>query len=586
MKKRLILLNAAIVIVGFAAAFLVAGIRIQNQYRTEFSNRLNTALGVLETRLGDIRKDPDGVAEEVGRELSRFGQNIRISVIEPDGKVVGDTEKEEINQNHLDRPEIRRALESGHGYATRKSASTGQRYDYAAVYLPGEYFLRAALPTAELDAALARLWTTALLSMLLGIAVVCALTGYLVFRVTDPLQKLTAAAKRISGGDYSCRVEGSFKDEAGELAQSFNRMAESTESFVFQLKSQQKQLEGVLEGMDDGVLAVSREGKILFSNRSAGILLGSDSLSAGRKLEGSLLINRIASLMNKAVETGKVDKQNLEAGDGKQYSVYTAAIPGQKSAAALAVVTDQTRLRKLERLRSEFVANVTHELKTPLTSIRGSIELLKSTDRDEKTRRYFYDVLDIEAERLQHLIDDMLVLSQIENAKGDSSARPCSVAKAVDNCVSRLKPVAAKNGIAIQTRVDESLFVSCSPTRLEQLIGNLVENAVKYNVPDGKVEVIGVRQRKAAVIRVKDTGIGIAPEHFDRLFERFYRVDASRSRKIGGTGLGLSIVKHLAGLYGGEVGVESEVGKGSTFTVYLPLAPETGGRPHAVPPGS
>lgn len=574
MKRRLIFLNAAIVIVGFAVAFLMAGIRIQDQYRAEFTNRLNTALGVLETRLGDIRKNPDGVAEEVGQELSKSGQDIRISVIKPDGTVVGDTVRGEINQNHLDRPEVRQALQDGRGYDTRKSASTGQRYYYAAIYLPGEYFLRAALPTAELDAALTRLWTTALLSMLLGIAVVCVLTGYLVFKVTDPLQKLTAAARQISGGDYSCRVEGSFRNEVGELAQSFNRMAESTESIVFQLKSQQKQLEGVLEGMNDGVLAVSRDGEILFSNKSAGVLLGSETLSAGRKLEGSLLINRIAALMRTAVETGGVNKQTVEAEDGKQYSVYTAAIPGQKSAAALAVVTDETRIRRLERLRSEFVANVTHELKTPLTSIRGSIELLKSTDRDEKTRLYFYDVLDIEAERLQHLIDDMLVLSQIENAREDSSARPCSVAQAVRSCVGRLEPVAAKNGISIQTRVDESLFVSCSPTRLEQLFSNLIENAIKYNIPDGRVEIIGARQRKTAVIRVKDTGIGIAPEHFSRLFERFYRVDASRSREIGGTGLGLSIVKHLAVLYGGEVGVESEAGKGSTFTVYLPLVAE------------
>ena len=573
MKKRLMFLNVAIVIAGFAAAFLMAGVRIQSQYLGEFSNRLNTALGVLETRAGDLRADPDGVAEEVGRELSKSGQDIRISVIRPDGTVVGDTVKGDINQNHLDRPEIRQALREGRGYDTRKSASTGQRYYYAAVYLPGKYFLRAALPTAELDAALARLWTTALLCMLLGIAVVCALTGYLVYKVADPLQKLTAAAGRISGGCYSSRVEGSFKDEVGELAKSFNRMAESTESIVFQLKSQQKQLEGVLEGMNDGVLAVSRGGEILFSNRSAGVLLGSGGLSAGRKLEGSLLINRIAALMRNAVDTGSVNKQDLEAEDGKQYSVYTAAMPGQKSAAALAVVTDETRIRRLERLRREFVANVTHELKTPLTSIRGSIELLKSADRDEKTRRYFYDVLDIEAERLQHLIDDMLVLSQIENAREDSSARPCSVAQAVRSCVGRLEPLAAKNGIAVQFRVDESLFVSCSPTRLEQLFGNLIENAIKYNIPDGKVEIVGARRRNTAVIRVRDTGIGIAPGHFDRLFERFYRVDASRSRKVGGTGLGLSIVKHLAVLYGGEVGVESEVGKGSVFTVYLPLVP-------------
>ena len=572
MKKQLIFLNAVIVVVGFAAAFLLAGFHIQDQYRQEFTNRMNTALAILETRSAAIHQDPKGVAAEVGAELAKSGQQIRISIIDLSGKVVGDSVKDEIDQNHLDRPEIQQALKTGRGYDTRVSASVQERYYYEAVYVPGEFFLRAALPTAELDASLERLWMIAFLSMLLGIAVVCALTGYLVYRVTEPLQKLTAAARKISGGDYSCRMEGGFRGEVGELAESFNLMAESTESAVFQLKSQQNQLEGVLEGMNDGVLAASRDGTILFLNRSAGRLLNSAALSEGKKLEGSLLINRVAELMREALENGSVDKRPLEAEDGKQYSVYTAAIPGQKSAAALAVVTDETRIRKLERLRSEFVANVTHELKTPLTSIRGSIELLKSTDRDEKTRRYFYDVLDIEAERLQHLIDDMLVLSQIENAKEDPSARPCSVAQAAHSCVGRLQPVAEKNGISMQVQVDESMFVSCSPTRLEQLLGNLIENAIKYNVPGGRVDVFGVRQRQTAVIRVRDTGIGIAPEHFNRLFERFYRVDASRSREIGGTGLGLSIVKHLAVLYGGEVSVESQPGKGSTFTVRLPLA--------------
>lgn len=574
MKKRLIVINAVIVIIGFSVAFAIAGMKMQEQYRAEFSNRLDTALAILQTRKEAILQDPKSVAETVGKQLSQSGQQIRISIIDPAGKVVGDSAKEEIDQNHLTRPEIQQALRSGKGYDTRMSASVQQRYYYEAVYLPGDCYLRAALPTAELDAALRRLWMTALFSMLLGIAVVCALTGYVVYRVTEPLQKLSAAAKQISGGDYSCRVEGDFRDEVGELALSFNRMAESTENAVSQLTSQQKQLEGVLQGMNDGVLAASGDGKILFLNQSAGRLLGSPALSAGRKLEGSLLINRIAECMKAALRGDCQEKLDLEAEDGKQYALYTATIPGQKDAAALAVITDETRIRQLERLRSEFVANVTHELKTPLTSIRGSIELLKSTDRDEKTRRYFYDVLEIEAERLQHLIDDMLVLSQIENAKEDPSAKPCVVARAVENCVARLEPIAEKTGISVRIQVDPSLIISCSPTRLEQLLGNLIENAIKYNRPAGRVDITGVRQRKTAVVRVRDTGIGIAQEHFGRLFERFYRVDASRSREIGGTGLGLSIVKHLAVLYGGEVGVESQVGKGSTFTVRLPLAPD------------
>lgn len=573
MKKRLILANAIIIITGFIAAFFCAAFEIQQQYKHEFTNRLDTALAILSTESDDIHKNPSQVAKQIGSQLSSAGQEMRVSIVTLSGKVVGDSTGLEINQNHLTRPEIQQALKSGRGYNTRISASVGVRYYYEAIYVKGQYFLRAALPTSDLDASIDRLWQIAALSMLLGIGIVCGLTAYLVYRVTEPLGRLTTAAKEIAGGDYSFRAEGTFQDEVGVLAKSFNSMAQSTETAVSQLKEQQNRLNGVLQGMHDGVLAMGRDNEILFFNQSAKKLLGSENLAEGCTLSGNLLMNRIAERMNNAVKQNNVSNQTIEAGDDRQFMVYTAPIPGQ-SETSLAVISDVTRLHKLERMRSEFVSNVTHELKTPLTSIRGSIELLKSADRDEKTRSYFYDVLDIEAERLQHLIDDMLVLSRIENAKDDPSACPCSIAEAIRKCVERIQPAAIQNEISIVMSLDETMFVSCSPTRLQQLFGNLIENAIKYNVPKGNVTISTARQKKTAVIRIKDTGIGIAKEHFDRLFERFYRVDASRSRAVGGTGLGLSIVKHLAVLYGGEVSVESKVGEGSTFTVRLPLLPD------------
>lgn len=571
MKKRLILMNAAVIILGFAAAFLCAAFQVQKQYKTGFTNRLDAALAILSVQTDWISSDPDAAVTKVSRQLGKTGQEMRLSVIAPDGRVVGDSADEEINQNHRDRPEIRQALKEGRGYDTRMSASVHEPYYYEAVYLPGKGFLRAALPISEMNRAVRKLWIIAAFSMLLGIAAVCAVTAWLVWRVTEPLGKLTDAARRISGGDYSCRVGGAYRDEVGELACAFNVMAQSTETAVSELRRKSGQLEGVLEGMSDGVIAADEEQRILFLNGSAGRMLSRENLHSGEKLEGGLLIRAVADRMEEASSSGQPIRGNIEGEGGRQFTVYAAPVEDQDSSAALAVLSDVTRLKNLERLRSEFVANVTHELKTPLTSIRGSIELLKSTDRDEKTRRYFYDVLDIEAERLQHLIEDMLVLSRIENAKDDPSAQPCSVAEALTACIKRLKPEADKNGISVRLEADSGLLVSCSPTRLQQLFGNLIENAIKYNVPNGDVWITASSQRKTAVIRVKDTGIGIAPEHFDRLFERFYRVDASRSRQVGGTGLGLSIVKHLANLYGGEVGVESRPGQGSTFTVRLPL---------------
>lgn len=584
MKRRLVFCNAAIIIVGFVAAFLLSALQVQQHYKNEFTKRLDAALAILSTETDELKQNPDVAATTVSKSLSDAGQQMRISIIDLDGKVIGDSEPEEINQNHKDRPEIQQALKNGRGYDTRVSASVNQRFYYEAVYIKDQIFIRAALPTADLDAVINRLWVIAILSMLLGIATVSMVTGYLVYRITEPLQLLTDTAHRISNGDYSSRVVGEYRDEMGELARSFNTMAESTETAVLQLTNKQNQLEGVLQGMADGVLAVSEENEILFLNQSARRLLEKPGLKDGGRLEGSLFISKISNLMKNAIERGESQKEAVVgAANERQFLVYVSPIIGPEPS-ALAVITDVTRVRKLEQMRSEFVANVTHELKTPLTSIRGSIELLKSSDRDEKTRRYFYDVLDIEAERLHRLIDDMLVLSQIENAREDSSSRRCNVKEELQNCIDRLQLVAEKSDVSLSLEADSSLFVSCSPTRFQQLFCNLIENGIKYNKPEGSVTVTAQKQRKTVLIRVRDTGIGIAPEHFERLFERFYRVDTSRSREIGGTGLGLSIVKHLAALYGGEVGVESEVGKGSTFSVWLPLLrPEVPGQPEEKP---
>lgn len=573
MKKRLMLCNVVIIVAGFLVAFVLATLLVQQQYKNEFTKRLDATLTVLAAQTNEIKANPDGYSEQVSKQLAQAGQQMRISIIALDGTVLGDSEKKDINQNHLSRPEIQQALKSGRGYDTRASQSISTQFYYAAVYVKGEFFIRVAIPLADLDGVMQKLWLFDFLGMLLGIALVWAVTERLVNRVSKPLKELTHATQKIADGDYSGRVSEQYKDEIGELASSFNQMASSTQNAVSQLQSKQNQLEGVLQGMDDGVLAVNSQNQILFLNQSARSLLNCASLSEGKPLDGNLLIGKIAKIMKTVMEQNGSANETVTIGsqNEKQFTVYAAPVEDESSKAVLAVISDVTRVRKLEQLRSEFVANVTHELKTPLTSIRGSIELLKSADRDEETRQYFYDILDIEAERLHHLIDDMLVLSQIENAKEDPSICRCNVRNELENTVKRLVPVAEKCNVKVELDADSTLFVACSPTRLQQLFGNLIENAVKYNKENGQVTITARGQRQMAIIRIKDTGIGIAPEHLDRLFERFYRVDTSRSRAIGGTGLGLSIVKHLATLYNGEVSVESTVGVGSTFTVRLPL---------------
>lgn len=228
-------------------------------------------------------------------------------------------------------------------------------------------------------------------------------------------------------------------------------------------------------------------------------------------------------------------------------------------------------LRRLEQVRSEFVSNVTHELKTPLTSIRGYVELLQSGVRNEATRSEFYEIIDIEAERLHVLIDELLDISEIENNVGqEQRVKACDLGAVLFDVESRLQPLAEKAKVELQVAEIRGLTIAADPQRIRQLISNLLDNAIKYNRPDGWVRVDAQQQQGYVVITVEDNGIGIAPEHHARLFERFYRVDKSRSRELGGTGLGLSIVKHIVQLYGGEISVVSRPGEGSTFQVRLP----------------
>ena len=229
---------------------------------------------------------------------------------------------------------------------------------------------------------------------------------------------------------------------------------------------------------------------------------------------------------------------------------------------------DQLQAEKLQL--ADSLADISHQLKTPLTSIRGYIELLKSEERDRQTALSFYEIIEIEAERLQKLTDDLLQLSDIEHGGGEAEVVPVPLEEVVDRVIATLRPEAEARNIALHPFIEPGLQVCAQSGRLYQLIKNLMENAVKYNRDGGAVNLSAAVERGVAVIRVHDTGIGIPPEHLERIFERFYRVDKGRSRELGGTGLGLSIVKHIVSLYGGDVRVDSAVGVGTTFTVRLP----------------
>lgn len=226
-----------------------------------------------------------------------------------------------------------------------------------------------------------------------------------------------------------------------------------------------------------------------------------------------------------------------------------------------------------EKIRSEFVANVSHELKTPLTSIQGFLETLQEgAAEDPEVRNKFLDIMSIETARLKRLIEDLLILSDIENRRNVSMEQQIRIQQSLQEIISSIMPIAQARGIDVILSVDSSLNIQGSEDRFKQMMLNLIENAIKYSRDGGVVRVSGELQSETEqiLIQVRDQGIGISPEHIDRLFERFYRVEKSRSSKAGGTGLGLSIVKHIANLFEAELKVESQMNEGSVFSVLFP----------------
>ncbi len=521
-------------------------------------------------------------------------QVVRMTVIRTDGTVLADSLADPATMdNHLGRPEVAGALANPAGaWDTRYSDTLKQDMMYFAI-LDGAagVVVRAAMPVTGIQVAGAALrlrialLTGALFLLLLGIGL------WSIRTVSRPIREMETAATAIAAGRYDLRVRRMLSDRSriGKLSIAFNAMADRLEASVADLEEKSFRLDAILEAMETPVLSVDPRLEVTYRNAAARIRFGAGDEEARTALPLILAVRSrpVEELVRATVRAGarREMEWTQEADDGVSVWHVTASPLAGREGGALVVFQDMTEILRLQRIRTDFAANVTHELSTPLTAIRGFVETLRGgAVRDPELAARFLDILSVEAERLQRLIDDILSLSEIEG--GSSSREPVAfdLNERIDRSVVLLEESAAKHGVALvagppreagdapaeEPEEPARLDVRADPDRIGQLLVNLLDNAVKYNRPGGTVWAWAERGRDGRVrLHVKDTGIGIAAEHRPRLFERFYRVDAGRSRETGGTGLGLSIVKHIALLYDGHVDVESEPGAGSEFIVTL-----------------
>lgn len=339
-----------------------------------------------------------------------------------------------------------------------------------------------------------------------------------------------------------------------------------------------RKMDSILGSIPEAVIIVNQDLKITYVNPPACELLRLEHSSAvGTCIDEAIKDIPTRNLFMRAVKFNKTFEGDSDMGKNgcRHIKVCAQPLPAHGSflgkTGSIVIIQDITAKNKMERIQSEFVSNVTHELKTPLTSIKGFIETLRGgAVKDPEVAYKFLEIIDVEASRLYMLINDILQLSQIENLQKDSNVRKNSLNSIVSEVISILSGQAGKKGVTISRNIEKNLHIIANRDRLKQMLINLIDNAIKYNVEEGIVEVSAFKENKNILISVKDTGIGIDAKHIDRIFDRFYRVDKSRSRGMGGTGLGLSIVKHIVDLYGGNIDVKSVLGEGTEFIITLP----------------
>jgi len=526
----------------------------------------------------DYNQLAEDFANNYNENITSQDNNLRVTFIDLSGRVLGDSEANyKTMENHSSRKEVQEALLGKIGKVYR--SSTTLDYDLLYMAIPVKelnLIVRVSVPLTELNIINRITVSYSVLIILTALIISIIVSFRIAETVIRPLNDIIHASKEISEGKYSKTISVTSKDEVGQLALQFNEMASKLDKTICDLNNKKIEMESILQSITHGIVAVDNDLKILLINQAAFSILNLDS---NNKITGEIIThhirnNRINLLLKESMEKNEPLECEVNL-DDKDLLIKTSPIrPNNRNTIAsgwIISIQDNTKVRKLEKLKTEFVSNVTHELKTPITSIRGFIETLKNgaiNNKDVSMR--FLDIIDIEAERLHDLINDILVLSEIENKQSDTDLERIELNSVIDGVFEIMQNIASEKNVVLINNISENIFIKANRNRMKQMILNLVDNAVKYNVPNGSVTVSAENAGGKVIICIKDTGIGIPSQHIPRIFERFYRVDKGRSRNMGGTGLGLSIVKHIINLYNGVINVNSEVGKGTEFIIQLP----------------
>jgi len=579
MRRKLLLSYAILVFIVVIPLGFVINNALQEQIVTHYESQLENDIQLVKAHFekNDVSSmDYNAFATSIKEML-----DVRVTIIDETGKVLADSEELPENMdNHLHRLEVKKAM-AGNGLASSVRYSNTLKTDYLYTAIVSDtYILRISKALFELKAVNQTIISYTVISIALAIILAMVLAYIMSNKITKPIDELTIAAKEISQGHYEEKIYTQSNDQIGELTESFNRMRESLKYSMANLKQRNVELEAILNSMINGIIAVDSNKNILMINPICFDILNlpKDYVAQNESMYKIIRNEEIAALVENAIESGLSQVKELQYVHlDKILRIYINPIITNEDEiiGSIVVLQDVTQVRKLEQMRSDFVSNVSHELKTPLTSIKGFVDTLKNgAISDEGAATRFLDIIDIESDRLYRLINDILILSEIERMDKDYDKDRVEVGSVIEEVVAMLSLKAEQKGLVLSATIGEPLEMIGNRDRLKQMMINLVDNALKYTesgVVNVEMEAVGHWIK----LSVRDTGIGIPEEHLERLFERFYRVDKGRSRNQGGTGLGLSIVKHIVLLYKGKISVMSKVNEGTTFEILFPRRKES-----------
>lgn len=581
------LLVATAASVGWMAAGRLERTHLDDQRRALESKAL--LLGELARPVLAGPGDPgaQSLVSEMGR---RTG--LRMSVIRRDGRVVADSSVDDLRNvapHGTEREELREALAEPFGFSARQSDTLGSPTLYVAVRVEVDAqvlgWARVSRAATVVEAEVRELQADVLRATAVALVAGLLAAGWLARHLARPLTQVTVAADAMAGGDLGARVHAGGSREVASLAGAFNAMAGQLQQRLRDLEEGRREVQAVLGSMVEGVLAIDADDRIVLMNEAGARILGLDPTAVqGRPWYEHLRMRELGEVLAAAQREERPQAVEVRR-PGRPHDTVLGlqaaplARPGTPARGAVVVVHDLTALRRLEQVRRDFVANASHELKTPIAAIRGLVEtILDDEAMEPATQRRFLSSIRAQGERLGALVEEMLLLSRLESERVQLAAEPLDVLPVLAEVVDSLQPLARERGLSLARELPPGPLVALAGAEpLRRILGNLVSNALAYTPSGGRVRAVARREAASVLLEVLDTGPGIPPAERERVFERFYRLDKGRSRETGGTGLGLAIVRHLVEGLGGEVGIGDAPGGGARVWVRLAAPPDGGG---------